>query len=441
MSDAVVIGADANGLVAAHLLARAGHKVTVLQEHTTRDHTSGWVPAALARELSVDVAVEWPEPWLRAPLDGGGALELWREMPKSVESIRRVSARDAEAWPRFCERMAALGQLLERIYLEPPPSLVDLRFALRVRRLGRQAMEDLMRLLPMPVAELLDDWFESDVLKGALGAFAVRHLHQGPRSAGTAFRLLHYHVGSPRGVFRSPASNLAALLRPGVALREAELRAINARDGAVAGVVLSGGEELRASLVLSAIDPRRTLVELLAPGELDPDLVRALRNVRARGVAAKILLTLERAPQWKTLTLAPSLDYVERAYDDVKYDRISSRPWLDVMANGASAEVHFQYAPHEQSTDASIGERAAKLLAPHLAAVKQSRVLAPPAGWPEGQPHQAELALDQALWMRPLPELASYRTPIKGLWLCGQAMHPAVAGIAGYNCARQIARA
>ena len=441
MSDAVVIGADANGLVAAHLLARAGHKVTVLQEHTTRDHTSGWVPAALARELAVDVAVEWPEPWLRAPLDGGGALELWREMPKSVESIRRVSARDAEAWPRFCERMAALGQLLERIYLEPPPSLVDLRFALRVRRLGRQAMEDLMRLLPMPVAELLDDWFESDVLKGALGAFAVRHLHQGPRSAGTAFRLLHYHVGSPRGVFRSPASNLAALLRPGVALREAELRAINARDGAVAGVVLSGGEELRASLVLSAIDPRRTLVELLAPGELDPDLVRALRNVRARGVAAKILLTLERAPQWKTLTLAPSLDYVERAYDDVKYDRISSRPWLDVMANGASAEVHFQYAPHEQSTDASIGERAAKLLAPHLAAVKQSRVLAPPAGWPEGQPHQAELALDQALWMRPLPELASYRTPIKGLWLCGQAMHPAVAGIAGYNCARQIARA
>jgi phytoene dehydrogenase-like protein len=298
-----------------------------------------------------------------------------------------------------------------------------------------------MRLLPMPVAELLDDWFESDVLKGALGAFAVRHLHQGPRSAGTAFRLLHYHVGSPRGVFRSPASNLAALLRPGVALREAELRAINARDGAVAGVVLSGGEELRASLVLSAIDPRRTLVELLAPGELDPDLVRALRNVRARGVAAKILLTLERAPQWKTLTLAPSLDYVERAYDDVKYDRISSRPWLDVMANGASAEVHFQYAPHEQSTDASIGERAAKLLAPHLAAVKQSRVLAPPAGWPEGQPHQAELALDQALWMRPLPELAGYRTPIKGLWLCGQAMHPAVAGIAGYNCARQIARA
>jgi phytoene dehydrogenase-like protein len=441
VTDAVVIGADANGLVAAHLLARAGHKVTVVQEHATRERTSGWVPAALAKELAPDVAIDWPDPWLRAPLEGGGALELWRDMAKSVESIRHVSARDAEAWPRFCERMAALAQLLERIYLEPPPSLVDLRFALRVRRLGRQAMEDLMRLLPMPVAELLDDWFESDVVKGALGAFAVRHLHQGPRSAGTAFRLLHYHVGSPRGVFRSPTSNLAALLRSGVTLREAQVSGITVRDGQVAAVALNGGEELRASLVLSAIDPRRTLVGLLAPGQLDPDLVRALRNVRARGVAAKVVLSLERAPQWKTLTVAPSLDHVERAYDDIKYGRISAQPWLDVTANGASAEVHFQYAPHEQATDATIGERAAKLLAPHLPAVKQSRLLAPPAGWPEGQPHQAELALDQALWMRPLPELAGYRTPIKGLWLGGQAMHPAVAGVAGYNCARAIGRA
>ena len=442
MSDVVVIGADANGLVAAHLLARAGHKVTLVQEHAARERTSGWVPAALARELALDVAVEWPEPWLRAPLDGGGVLELWRDRAKSVDSIRRLSARDAEAWPRFCERTATLARLLERIYLEPPPSLVDLRFALRVRRLGREAMEDFMRLLPMPVAELLDDWFESDVLKGALGALAVRHLHQGPRSAGTAFRLLHYHAGSPTGVFRSPMSNLAALLREraGIGMREGKVSGITVRGGEVTGVVLDGGQELRAALVLSAADPRRTLGELVEPGLLDPDLLRALRNVRARGVAAKIVLTLERAPQWQTLTLAPSLDYVERAYDDVKYGRISAKPWLDVMADGASAEVHFQYAPHG-ATDRTAGELTAKLLAPHLPPIKEGTVLAPPAAWPEGQPHQAELALDQALWMRPLPELAGYRTPIKGLWLCGQAMHPAVAGIAGYNCAREIGRA
>jgi phytoene dehydrogenase-like protein len=443
VSDAIVIGADANGLAAAQLLARAGHGVTLVQEHTLRGHTSGWVPANLVRELALEgLALECPDPWLRAPFDGG-MLELWRDMTTSVASIRRVSARDAEAWPRFCERMATLARLLEGLYLSPPPRLVDLRFALEVRRLGRQGMEDLMRLLPMPAAELLDDWFESDVLKGALGAFAVRHLRQGPRSAGTAFRLLHYHVGSPTGVFRSPTSNLAALLRArsGSTVREAKVSGISVRGGEVAGVVLEGGDELRGALVLSALDPRRTLVDLLEPGWLDPDLVRALRQVRARGVAAKIRLTLERAPEWKTLTLAPSLDYVERAYDDVKYGRISSQPWLDAMADGTSAEVHFQYAPHEQSTDVSIGERATRLLGPYLPPVKEGRVLALPAGWPEAQPHQAELTLDQALWMRPLPELARYRTPIRGLWLCGQAMHPAVAGVAGYNCVREIARA
>jgi phytoene dehydrogenase-like protein len=441
MSKAVVIGADANGLVAAQLLARAGHEVTVVQEHASRERTSDWVPAELARELALDdLRLECPDPWLHAPYEGG-VLELWRDMAKSIEGIRRLSARDAEAWPRFCERLAALARLLEALYVAPPPSLLDLRFAFKLRRLGRQGMEDLMRLLPMPVAELLDDWFESDVLKGALGAFAVRHLQQGPRSAGTAFRLLHYHAGSPVGVFRSPTSNLAALLRSrSGAVREAKVSRINVRNGEVGGVVLDGGEELRGTLVVAAIDPRRTLVELLEPGSLDPELVRALRHVRARGVAAKVRLALERAPQWRTLTMAPSLDYVERAYDDVKYGRISTHPWLDATADGASTEVHFQYAPHEQSADASLGERAAKMLASYLPPVSEARVLALPAGWPEGQPHQAELALDQALWMRPVPELARYRTPIRGLWLCGQAMHPAVPGIAGYNCVREMRR-
>jgi phytoene dehydrogenase-like protein len=443
MTGVVVIGAEANALVAADLLARAGHGVTVLQEEAPRGRSIGWVPPRLARELALSgLTIDLPDPWLRAPLGDGGVLELWRDMARSVEAIRRVSARDAESWPRFCERMATLARLLERLYVEPPPSLVDLRFAFRLRRLGRQGMEDLMRLLPMPVAELLDDWFESDVLKGALGAHAVRHLLQGPRSAGTAFRLLHYHAGSPVGVFRTPASNLTQLLRErtGVAVREAKVSRIAVRGGQVTGVVLDGGEELRASLVLSAADPRRTLAELAEPGWLDPDLLRALRHVRSRGVAAKVVLSFERAPDWKTLTLAPSVDYVERAYDDAKYGRVSAQPWLDVMAEGKGAEVHFQYVPHQRADDANIGVLATKLLAPHVPAITACKLAALPSGWPEGQPHQAELALDQALWMRPLPELSGYRTPIGGLWLCGQAMHPAVAGVAGYNCARAILR-
>jgi phytoene dehydrogenase-like protein len=443
MSAVVVIGADANGLVAADVLARAGHRVTVVQEDRTPERTMGWVPPQLAADLQLSgLAIACPDPWLRAPLGDGGVLELWRDVTRSAEAIRRISARDAENWPRFCERMATLARLLERLYVEPPPSLVDLRFALKLRRLGRQGMEDLMRLLPMPAAELLDDWFESDVLKGALGAHAVRHLLQGPRSAGTAFRLLHYHAGNPTGVFRVPASNFAQLLRARLAItvREAKASRIVVRDGQATGVVLEGGEELRASLVVSAVDPRRTLIDLVEPGWLDPDLMRALRHVRSRGVAAKVALALEHAPDWKTLTLAPSLDYVERAYDDAKYARVSAQPWLDVIAQGERAEVHFQYAPHGKGAESNIGAVAMKLLAPHLPAIADCKVLPPPRAWPEGQPHQAELSLDQALWMRPLPELAGYATPIRGLWLGGQAMHPAVPGVAGYNCARQMLR-
>jgi phytoene dehydrogenase-like protein len=443
VSEVVVIGAEANGLVAGQLLARSGHRVTVLQEEAPRARTVGWVPSPLASELGLDaLALDCPDPWLRAPLADGGVLELWRDMARSIEAIRRISPRDAESWPRFCARMATLARLLERLYVEAPPSLVDLRFALKLRRLGRQGMEDLMRLLPMPAAELLDDWFEGDTLKGALGAHAVRHLLQGPRSAGTAFRLLHYHAGSPTGVFRTPTSNLAQLLRSrsGVAVREAKAARIAVRGGQVAGVVLEGGEELRASLVVSAADPRRTLTELAEPGWLDPDLLRALRHVRSRGVAAKVVLAFERAPDWSTLTLAPSLDYVERAYDDAKYGRLSAQPWLDVIAEGKGAEAHFQYVPHKQAGEANIGALAAQLLAPHVPAITECKHATLPSGWPEGQPHQAELALDQALWMRPLPELSGYRTPVDGLWLCGQAMHPAVPGVGGYNCARAILR-
>jgi phytoene dehydrogenase-like protein len=430
VSDVVVIGATADGLVAAQLLVRDRHRVTVVAEEAA-PALGAWLPAQVMRALGIgDARLGRPDPWLRAPLDDGTALELWSDMGRSVASIRRVSPRDAENWPRFCERIGTLAALLERIYLEPAPSLVDLRFALRVRRLGRQAMEDLMRTLPMPAAELLDDWFESDVLKGALGAFAVRDLHQGPRSAGTAFRLLHEHVGNPRGVFRRATADLAARLRAAVNIRDARVSRIAVRAAHVTGVLLNGGEELPASLVVSSLEPRRTLVDLVEPGWLDPELARAVRQIRNGAVAANYAVELERAPAWTTLTLAPSLDYVERAYDDVKYGRVSAHPWIDALADGKRLHVHLQYAPHGEANGDG---RLAELLAPHVPAIVACKPVASQAG-------QAELTLDQALWMRPIPELARYRTPITGLWLCGPAMHPGIAGICGYNCAREIMR-
>jgi len=440
MTDVVVIGAGSNELAAAHQVLRAGRSVVVVQERKADGYGEGWLPRQVAMH---GVVVDQPDPWLRAVLPDGGTLELSREMRRSMAAIRRLSLRDADKWPQFCERMATLSRLLARLYLSPPPTLVDLRFAVKVRRLGRTGMEDFMRVLAMPIAELLDEWFENDPLKGALGALAVSDLQQGPRSAGTAFRLLHIHVGNPPGVFRMPRSNYAELARSGLDIRDGLVKRINVRAGQATGITLESGEEISARVIMSGADPKRTLVDLIEPGWLDPDLVRALRHVRRRGVAAHVDLELERAPEWKTLTIAPSLDYVERAYDESKYQRISARPSLDVVAEGTQARVRFQFAPYGVQGD--IAGTAAKLLEPHLPPIRRVSVKTPAQlehayGWPEGQPHQAELSLDQALWMRPLPELARYRTPIRGVWLCGAAMHPGagVAGASGYNCAREM---
>jgi phytoene dehydrogenase-like protein len=472
---ALVLGAGVEELVAAHTLARAGRRVLVLADRTVRDDAEpGWIPPRVVRNLALDrhgLTIERPDPWIAAPLPDGGLLELWHDLARSVESIRRISPGDAAKWPAFCERMARLARLLETVYAAPPPDPMsrDLGefarlagLALRARRMGRQGLEDLLRLLPMSVADFLDDWFESDVLKGLLGAAGVMHLQQGPRSGGTAFRLLHHHVGSPPGVFRPPRSNVARVLAdlPGIERRDAKVARISVRDGRVAGVVLANGEEIAASILVSGADPRRTLLELVDPAWLDPELARAVRNIRARGVVAHVTLTLERAPGFTTLVLAPSLDDLERAYDDAKYGRVSAHPYLEARSAEALAggryrvHVHVQYAPYrladgewDDARRAKLGDAVVERLSPYLPAVVERTVLSPRDleelhGWPEGQAHHAELALDQVLWMRPVPALARYATPIAGLYLCGPAMHPGggLAGAAGANAARVILR-
>jgi phytoene dehydrogenase-like protein len=445
---AIVIGGGADALVAAQVLARAGREVLVV-ESAAAAPDDGWVPPKLLRELRLDgVSFAWPDPWLVVPLADGGRLELWRDIARSAQSIRRLSARDAERWPAFCQRMARLARFLEGVYAAAPPDPLSPGFALRARRLGKQALRDLLRILPMPVADLLDDWFEADALKGALGGAGVLHLMQGPRSGGTAFRLLHHHVGCAPGVFRPPRSNIPELLRrlPRVELQGEVLR-IAVRNGAVAGVVLKDGRELAASVVVSGADLRRSLLELVEPGVIDPELARALRHVRRRGVAARLRLELDRSPGFPALALAPSLDYLERAYDDAKYGRVSREPYVEARCDERHrVEAVVQYAPYGADCR-HLSERTIALLAEHWGDAQAQHVelsapreLEQSEGWPEGQPHHAELSLDQALWMRPLPELAHYRTPIEGLWLCGPAMHPGagVAGASGLHCAHAI---
>ncbi|HEV2671801.1 MAG TPA: NAD(P)-binding protein, partial [Gemmatimonadales bacterium] len=209
-----MIGAGANGLVAAHYIARAEKRVLVVEQRESLDDglDVGWVPSEVVRELQLDqhgFRLEEPDPWISVSLDGAGSLQLWRDMSKSVEAIRRLSPADAAKWPAFCTRMRTLASVLEKLYLAPPPDIEtrDPRelariggLGLSVRRMGKQTVIDLARILPMSIAELLDDWFESDMLKGVLGALGIWHLKQGPRSGGTAFNFLHHHVGCAPGV-------------------------------------------------------------------------------------------------------------------------------------------------------------------------------------------------------------------------------------------------
>lgn len=477
---AVVIGAGANELAAAHYLARAGYRALVLDVsgavQSDEPFDIGWVAENIVRDFGLDrlgLKIHSPDPWITAPLPDGGRLELWRDTARSVEAIARVSQHDAAKWPEFCERMARLARLLQTLYTTPLPDPMSRKWGdlarlaglgFRVRRLGRQGIEDLMRLLPMSVADLLDDTFENDALKGILGAAGVMHLHQGPRSGGTAFRLLHHHVSSPPGVFRPPLSNIGRVLRElsGIEVRPgARVADITVREGRVTGVTLAGGEEISTALVVSGADPRRTLLTLVDPGWLDPELVRAVRNIRCRGVVARVTLALGRAPGFSTLAVAPSLDYLERAHDDAKYGRVSQAPYLEARSDGPSAdgrhrvEVHMQYAPYalvggawDEERRRALGDLAAKTLSQHvpdlgtasIVSVLTPRDLEDQYGYPEGQAEHAEPALDQLLWMRPTAELARYRTPIAGLYLCGPGTHPGggVPGACGYNAAREI---
>jgi phytoene dehydrogenase-like protein len=466
--DAIVIGAGVNGLVAAHYLARGGKRVLVVEQRSQPDTAleTGWLPPVIARELGVGngtVAVP-ADPWISAPLPAGGRLDLVRDVARSAEAIRRISPADAAKWPEFCARMHRLAGVLERLYLRPPPDIETRAFGellglaglgLHVRRLGRQAIIDLARIIPMSIAELLDDWFENDVLKGLLGALGIWHLKQGPRAGGTAFNFLHHHVGSAPGVFRPGRSDVAQTLagaqRPGVVIRRGSGRSrIVTAGGRVSGIALEpSGETLLAPLVVSSADPRAALRDVA--GELDPEFVRAVDNIKCRGVVARGTLQLDRPVDYSARCLAPSLDYLERAYDAAKYGRDSDEPYVEATVAGDGGQtrldLHVQYVPYRDGIanlerHQALQRRVAGLL---NAQPSQVRLETPDEreireGLTEGHLYHGELTLDQILFMRPVPGWSRYRTPLEGLYLCGPGTHPGggILGASGRNAARAI---
>ncbi|HLF25197.1 MAG TPA: NAD(P)/FAD-dependent oxidoreductase [Anaerolineae bacterium] len=515
---AIIIGAGINGLVTAAYLAKAGLRVLVLERRDrvggvrvteeaypgfrfdTCAHDTGWLNPAIIRDLALarhPLEFIQPDPTVCAPSPDGGGLALWRDVDKSVEAIRRFSKSDADRWPAFSTRMAKLAGFLKSLYAITPPSITTtnpvelltlLGLGRRLRGLGRQDMIELVRALPMSVDELLNDWFETDVLKGVLGAGGITGLMQGPRASGTAYVFLHHQLGSPAGTFRSIGlvrggiGNLAnaisaAARQHGVEIRlSAEVAHILVKADRVSGVVLRDGEEIGGRRVVSAVDPRRTFFELLDPLRLDPNFVRAVQNIKYRNARAKVNLALSELPHFDGLdpahlrgaiSISPSLDYLEHAYDDAKHGGLSRRPYLEAIIPSLSdptlappgrhvMSIWMQHAPYRLKDGAwddrcreALGDLVVNTLAEYAPQLKASmlyrQVLTPldlenTFGLTEGQLDHGELTLDQILFMRPVPGWAKYRTPMQDLYLCGPGTHPGggVAGGSGYHAAREI---
>ena len=364
--------------------------------------------------------------------------------------------------------------------------LALLKMGRKLRGLGKREMVEVLRTVPLSAAELFDDWFESDLLKGTLAALAVADVSQGPMSGGTAFTFLHRHVGGAPGVFgerlrlREGGSSFMAALAEraravGVEIRcNAEVRSLVVRDDRVTGVVLADGSELVAKDVVSSLDAHRTLLELLDPVHLDPEFIHAVKQIRYRGVTTKLLLAMDSIPPVPGISgpidgavvIAPSIQYVEKAADAGKYGRYAEAPVVEVRwpsvaeprlapAGKHVAVVSVQSTPYRlrDRTWAECRDEVAKVALTAIERVvpgfgeriRHQTVLTPVDieqrfGLREGAVSQGEMMLDQILFMRPVAGYSRYATPMPGLYLCGACTHPGggVTGMSGWLAAQAV---
>jgi phytoene dehydrogenase-like protein len=513
MTDAIVIGAGVNGLTAAGYLARAGMKVVVLEKRSTigglastEEFAPGFRAAIgpdncglLQPQVVMDLELTHHglelhplDPFVFAPSREGTGLLLHPDVEKSAVEIRKYSAKDAEAYPRFKALVEKISEFLKPLFSKPAPTpaietgadlLELLRLGFSFRQLGARPMHELLRILPMGLEDFLNEWFEHPLVKAAIGARALEGVCLGAKSSGTSALFLYQNLAPPKmarggsgGVAEALAKSFQA--RGGTIRTRARVSRLLVENERAVGVALDTGESIRASVILSGLAPRATFLEIGSPSDLPPSFVAEVDNIRYRGVTAKLNLAVSELPDFRCrpgkdaalhhralIQIGESLDDYERAYDAAKYGKISERPLLIVLIpslvdRGLAPEgkhvlsITAQFAPYRlregswSSSKDELTRRILDRLSEYAGNVKGSvlhhRLWTPEdyeteLGLPEGNWHQGEMALDQMFFMRPVPGWSRYETPIAGLYLAGASTHPGggITGACGANAAQK----
>ncbi len=518
--DAIIVGGGHNGLVAAAYLARAGIRTVALESRELlggcavteevwpgfRVSTAAYLVSLMQQRIVDELElprhgyqVDAKNPTFFSPFPGGRCLFFWEDEKETLASIAQFSARDAERFPAYEAHLERIARIVEPLLVTTPPNfpprgLKDtveyLRLLARFRGVPPADIVALARLFTQSAADFLDEWFESDELKATLATDAVIGANGGPRSPGSAYVLLHHCMGGVngrrgiwgfvRGGMGAVSEAIAAAARShGAEIRTgAPVERVLVEDGRVEGVVLENGDELHARTVASCLDPRRTFLGLMREHEVGSEFAESIRKFRCEGTSAKINFALSGLPVFKarletpgpqhraTMHICPSVDYIERAWDDAKYGRPSERPLLELtiptMYDPSLAPegkhimgVFIQYAPYTlrgstwDEERERFADRVVDLIeeeAPGFRSLVIDRMVLTPLdierryGVTGGNIFHGEMSLDQMFFLRPVAGWARYRTPVRGLYLCGSGAHPGggVMGAPGYNAAREM---